>query len=273
MEAISYYSEEEYRNKKEIFAMYGHPAGDCLWEEILAYRNQYFYSLDFSNRNYYVTLNKTLFLKMERVYEIQFEDYHLIPMLPYLNEETLGIESVLIHYQKWNPEKNSSNQYRYLVKEGPVLIKVFVIACFYHDEQLLYLFLALHHKSGMFPLVQEWQHYHLKNGFDRDLTYDLRDFLDFIYFKSQKNMIKLKGDELDNLSFEALRLRFPMLNEKQLQFYFSHHECNCYYLISHYAKFADVSYETARKAMEMLYEYHFYQKQKIGKKFVYYTVG
>ena len=69
-----------------------------------------------------------------------------------------------------------------------------------------------------------------------------------------------------------LVLAYPALNSRQLRFYVDHRKAGCYYTIRQYKEACGVCYETARRAMEELTAMGWYQRCKVGKKFVYRSV-
>ena len=74
------------------------------------------------------------------------------------------------------------------------------------------------------------------------------------------------------MQLQELQERFPELSERQLLFYVDHRKPYCYYTIRQFMEYAGVCNETARCAMEQLVHRQCYQRRRVGKKYVYYTV-
>ncbi|ALV23575.1 hypothetical protein ASO20_02865 [Mycoplasma sp. (ex Biomphalaria glabrata)] len=66
-----------------------------------------------------------------------------------------------------------------------------------------------------------------------------------------------------------LHENFPLLTQKELEFYVKYAQENKYYDVKDYQKFASCSYETARTSMQSMNEQNLLEKIKISKKFVY----
>ena len=99
--------------------------------------------------------------------------------------------------------------------------------------------------------------------------------LDDIRVQISRYMLSLT--ETDVTACQTMQLlelleQYPMLSEQQLMCYVDHRQPYRYYPIRQCMGYAGVCNETARCAMELLVKQHCYQRRKIGKKYVYYTV-
>ncbi len=104
---------------------------------------------------------------------------------------------------------------------------------------------------------------------EEDQTYNLLALIKvFNQILNHRLMVK-KEIPLHKEGMETLMYRYPMLSKAAVSFYTKHHQPGHYYTISQYIEENNVCYETGRQAMEQLVQYRFYQKTKVGKKFVY----
>ncbi len=117
---------------------------------------------------------------------------------------------------------------------------------------------------------------------DGDLTYLYLIFIEFFHelvqhttyetinFTNDKNLSNVViTRRTKNLDFNKLIKMFPDLSSKQAKFYIQHKIKGTYYTVDDFKIKMQTSYETARYSMEKLEKIGLYQKQKIGKKYVY----
>lgn len=104
---------------------------------------------------------------------------------------------------------------------------------------------------------------------EEDQTYNLLALIKSFNQILNKKLIKGEEVALNKQGLETLIYRYPMLPKAAVSFYAKHNQPGHYYTISQYIEENQVCYETGRQAMEQLVHYRFYQKTKVGKKFVY----
>lgn len=266
MNEYTVYSEEEYYDKMQLLSIYSPTVCDCIWEEVCKYRQQFRYDIHFQAKRAYITLNKTLYQKMIRIYDLTFEKKNSMKSVPYLDEQ-LGVKDLLLKYIKNNKMVISQEMFQFLISSEFLLLKVFIIYTYIKDLDFLYLFLYLNHHYEWYAIIEKIDNDHKIDNVD--LTSEFRTFLDSFYFISTDNVIQLISTDFETKDIEELLALYPTCSEKQMRFYTKCSEKNHYYTIAHYMKSNGVSYETARKAMEHLVKLKFYRKIKVGKKFVF----
>lgn len=263
------YSEEEYYDRMQLLSIYNATACDCIWEEIAKYRELFCYEFSFRSKRSYITLNRTLFHKMLKIYDLPLFNEETNKFIAYDQNIHCGIKDLILKYIHINQISMSQLFLRFLISDEILLLKLFVIHQFMDDPDFLYLFLHLHKRTGWYDSIMKIEKSSSLNKDGMDLTKGFRDFLDSFYFHSTENVIQLKSTVFAHMDIEELLALYPTCNEKQMNFYLQCASKNHYYTISQYQKMNHVSYETARKAMEHLVELGFYRKLKVGKKFVF----
>lgn len=152
----------------------------------------------------------------------------------------------------------------------PLLIRLFFLFYSYEDTTLLFLFLL---KEGYVPIHSLLSFKQKKIEKDeQDATSSFLTFLYEIWLKLSTEMVLLKSREENDIKdkrVEELKEMYPILNEEQIRFYVEHRQAQRYYTIAQYMEYTHVCYETARYSMERFVHLHWYQKQKVGKKFIY----
>lgn len=269
---ISIYSEEEYVDKMYLHTIYSQVAAECIWKEILVYREKYRYPLYFDTKQYYLTMNPTLFHKMMKIYELKLEEQERIYPSIHLFIERNKCKSMkerMTLFLKENQLQMKSSIITFLCSDEILLVKLFIVCKFIKNKKLLYYILLENNQLNWYPMF-DLQQKLLGINTKSDLTYEYRNFLEQLHLHLLDNMILWKRSNNDKeYSLNELILRFPMCSKGQLQFYMEHcNKCH-YYTIAQYVHFHHVSYETARKAMNLLVSLRFYEKVKVGKKQVF----
>lgn len=268
MNDYTIYSEEEYYDKTQLLSIYSPTVCSCIWEEICKYRQQYRYDIKFRAKHAYITLNKTLYQKMIRIYDLPLEKKTNIRYSA-VYDEHLGAKDLLLKYIKDNKMMITQEMFQFLMSNEFLLLKVFIVYNYIGDLNFLYLFLCLNQRLEWFEIIERIA-IQLKNSIaNPDLTKEFRDFLDSFYFLSSDNVIQLISTVFEPMDIEELLTQYPTCSKKQMLFYTKCAKKNHYYTIAQYMEMNNVSYETARKAMEHLVKLKFYRKIKVGKKFVF----
>lgn len=161
-----------------------------------------------------------------------------------------------------------------------LLCKLFRLAmdCDKRTAFLLYFpTLYLHHSLPLSSYVTMEE---LMDRLDRqitnlDVTSNFLTLLEVLRLKFSDEMLSLNRKDtisLQKLDARELIERYPMLQKESIAFYVAHRKLHHYYTLQDYMQNAGVCYETARYSMEKLVALKWYQKQKIGKKFVYFVM-
>lgn len=264
-EKYKMYSEKEYINKMQLKNIYSNTASDMIYEEIQAYRSFYKYDLMFHKRHYYVTCNPTLIKMMTRIYELGKEVSS--------QENVWGAKEMkdwLHLFETSTKEMLNPLLVKFLCGNDPFLIKFFVLHYIACTHEFLYHFLQFYHKEHWLSIALKIDKIKVEYKDDLDLSYEFRYFLENLYLHLSVNMVPLTGRCFcSKHSREELKKLYPRLDSKAIDFYFSHSQPHCHYTISSYMKYCQVSYETARQRMQLFLDMKWYQRLKVGKKFVY----
>lgn len=156
--------------------------------------------------------------------------------------------------------------------EEPLLLRIFFLSMFTGERAYLDCLLVHERCHAPFALAMEEQPNRTAAG---DLSVRFLAFLDDIRLQISRSMLSLTETDVtacQTMQLQELLEQYPMLSEQQLMFYVDHRQPYRYYTIRQFMEYAGVCNETARCAMELLVKQHCYQRRKIGKKYVYYTV-
>lgn len=156
--------------------------------------------------------------------------------------------------------------------EEPLLLRIFFLSLYTQDNAYLDCMLVHACCHAPFALAIEGKPDKTAAG---DLSVRFLAFLDSIRLQISRSMLSLTETDVtacQTMQLQELLEHYPMLNEQQLMFYVDHRQPYRYYTIRQFMEYAGVCNETARCAMELLVKEHCYQRRKIGKKYVYYTV-
>lgn len=156
--------------------------------------------------------------------------------------------------------------------EEPLLLRIFFLSLYTQDNAYLDCMLVHACCHAPFALAIEGKPDKTAAG---DLSVRFLAFLDGIRLQISRSMLSLTETDVtacQTMQLQELLEHYPMLNEQQLMFYVDHRQPYRYYTIRQFMEYAGVCNETARCAMELLVKEHCYQRRKIGKKYVYYTV-
>ncbi|MEF9920705.1 MAG: hypothetical protein RR741_06275 [Erysipelotrichaceae bacterium] len=297
---IQKYSEEHYYTKCELENDFSDSTLTIMWEEIEHYRTFFKHNIKIGYHHYYVTYNpyvsKKIFDLHQQYYKFQYYNKEVTKWLPCSNKEQQEIEQfkVLFNHCK-SREINlffentlhslqielDNELINFLVnKNEDIFLKVF-LCILSLEKPITVITLNL--------ICSELCHINILSLIDidklysiiispkghNDLTYCFLAFLDDLYLKLCDKMLLydfkiLKG--IESLNEEELHNIYPMLKKKQIEFFLIHHQVNHYYTIRDYMSATNVSYETARYSLEELVKIKWYQKLKVGKKFVYHIL-
>lgn len=298
------YSEMRYYDKQELAEEMDHYMVDPIWHEICQYRSFFRYELPIQGKQTYLVRNCLVNDRMASVQEgcIAWHEQHLQECkaslsFPFLTEsQMLAYASLYVRmkYDKGMDGKAliqevlerfsisiSLKLCQYLLQDHhPLLLKLFYLCmeCDLRDATVLfYPVLYLHHALayGALFTIEELKQDEVCSIHCLDLTKNFLSFLSVLQLKLSYEMVSLKlrkQESSKKLDAQDLQEQYPMLPKAAIAFYINHQELHHYYTLQDYQDDAHVCYETARYSMDKLVSLHWYQKQKIGKKFVYYIM-
>lgn len=214
------------------------------------------YVVQAKRRNHKDTIPKQLYplysAYMDRVYKLDNDTVWFMNCVRVL---TLPIKEELLYFL--------------CDEEIPMLIRLFFLRdrC---EDTLLLLFLIKESCTPIFSLLANIETSIEKD--DQDGTFSFLHFLHKVWLQvsTEMNATKIDKDmDMRNKNIEELKEMYPILSDHQLRFYVDHRQAQRYYTITQYMEYAHVCYETARYSMERFVHLHWYQKEKVGKKFIY----
>lgn len=300
------YSEYAYYSKQELEREMDHYLVEPLWAEIEKYRSFFRMEFPLANKKTYLIrnphVNDTMALTQEMMmgwllehpegkekaidtFWLKDEEQHCFSRLYVkLRYDRTMDSKMLFHelYDQFHLERQVDPKVRRTLEDpcGNLLIKLFllVMVCDKRCAFLLYIaVLYLHRFLPVCTLVsmEELMDHtaHLTN--DLDVTSNFLSLLSYLRLKFSDEMLLLKGKKpVSPLTMDVAELceRYPMLQKESVEFYVKHRRLHHYYTLREYMESSGVCYETARYSMEKLVNLHWYQKQKIGKKFVYFIM-
>lgn len=293
MELVEKYSEQTYSRRVDLLKELDHSIADTVWNEVLRYRRQFCYELHIMDRTYHITMCRSVLFRILECEEKLLKQGNIMRGLSdCLQHEERTNWQLLLHHKECGVDVGDAVWIQHacelleitqctfimevLLLQVPVVIQLFLCMHLPYTQREPALFLialvhdALYLMDILFPPYVDECGY---TGEEEDLTYDLLDFLKNLELKISDRMLLLKGGKQNQQQFVSLRdlkERYPMLQEEQLRFYVGHRDAAHYYTIQQYIAYCGVCYETARTALDQLVNLNWYQKRKIGKKFVYF---
>lgn len=304
-ETAQKYSEYKYYRKKDLEKEMDHYLVEPLWHEILQYRNFFKVPFPMKQKQTYLIRNPYVNDCMCRTQELLYAycNAHAHQRIEEIDcfwlkqDELLFYQSFLCQLQHQQPYQHrfmmthlieqcdlqsnlSQSLLKYLMEDHNVLLQLFY-CCMEADKRsafLLYYPLLRQHQVLFFAnlcLSEEMMDWLEQPQEDLDVTRNFLSFLEHIRLKLSTEMVSLKTyGEREVLEMRAQELleQFPMLSKEQVLFYVEHRKLHHYYTLQDYMGMHHCCYETARYSMEKLVDLKWYQKQKMGKKFVYFIL-
>lgn len=305
-ETAKKYSETNYYRKTDLEAELDHYLIEPIWHEVTQYRAFFQQRFPLKGKQTYIVRNplvndmiaytqELLFGWLYQHLECPISESNMKP--GYLSEsEQLQYSSLLIkmRYDKGiDPQILFQECFDQLVPavrheiriylQNPshnLLLKLFLIMmeCNRRDAYLLFYPTLYVHQA--FPLSQLFTMDDFMNAADAtiqelDVTSNFLSLLTVLRLKISSEMISLNmRNQTDSRQMDVQELleRYPMLPKDCILFYVGHRKIHHYYTLQDYMEDTAVCYETARYSMEKLVELKWYQKQKVGKKFVYFIM-
>ncbi|MEG2409531.1 MAG: hypothetical protein RSA96_01145 [Erysipelotrichaceae bacterium] len=296
---IQKYSEEHYYSKEECRADFNDSTLSILWNEIEAYRALFRHEIHVNKQTYYVTYNPYLYHKIivlhQNLNELQHRGKEEIVWLSLSETERKILNHFYVIYNgdsQVNPLLivNALKAFHLnldqelltilLTEKEDIFLKVFLCILFLNKKEAILVINIICSKISFSTILKAIDIDFLYQTLIKDkecfdLTYLFLVFLNQIHRNLSKMVLILEKQSLDKTIFmnrEELHHLYPMLHHLQIDFYLSHKQSNHFYDIKDYQESSHVCYETARSSLEQFVALHFYQKLKVGNKFVYYIV-
>lgn len=305
-ETAKKYSEITYYNKEALEQELEHYLVEPLWNEINQYRSLFKQDFPLLGKKTYLVRNPLVNDTMAQLQEMFFqwltihqeEPYRDLDLFWLKEQEQLRFASLYakMRYDKKIDEKTlleqvikcfhleeelSNELITYLMNEKHnLLLKIFRIAMEGNRRSTFLLFypiLYMHHVLPLANMIQmEEVVDHMRNVIhESDITLNFLSMLTYLQMKFRDSLdVYFLQDQMESTSLELdaqeLIERYPMLQKESIHFYVSHRKPHHFYTLQDYIKACDVCYETARYSMEKFVTLKWYQKQKAGKKFVYF---
>ncbi|MCI8272205.1 MAG: hypothetical protein HFG16_07850 [Erysipelotrichaceae bacterium] len=292
----SYYAKEQIADEIDSYLL------EPIWQEVKTYRSFFRYDLKIGDKPLYLTRNPLTvnrILQMEemlRTYERnckeemdvycpyldseQNERYRRYVMHLHVNDNVQKEEYFTAFFHQFAIQDVWKPHLLFLLKEEePFLLRYFSLAIHLSRRTralLMIPFLLMEHRlyiKDILSIVDYADTY--AEDINGDITYAFLDMLEQLRLILYKKMILLNNTAKDLykvLQEQELLERHPELKKEQICFYVSHRELGHYYTIQNYIQHAKVCYETARQSLDQLVDKRWYEKKKIGKKFVYFIV-
>lgn len=305
-ETAQKYSEQAYYSKQELEQELDHYLVEPMWHEICQYRSLFQREFPMQDKKTYIVYNPLVVNTLARTQELMFrynkrhlhEPLHDLDFF-WLKEEEIWVyqalltqiqnsvnydhSSMLLHViEQMNLQKQIPMECmkRLMDEEENLFVQLFLISMVLDKRSafiLMYPILKGHEALSLAQIfrMEEFCDLYDKRNQDLDVTGRFLSFLAFIRLKISNDMVLLNADAEKNIlqmQYQELIERYPALHKEQIHFFIEHRAHHHYYTLQDYMKFHHVCYETARYSMEKLVEYRWYQKQKMGKKFVYYVM-
>ena len=280
MELIERFTEEKYYSLQELYKEYNATIANAMWKEITAYRKGFQMCFSFFSTSVFIVLCKQVMMKT-----ILAEESFMRFLLTAADDVALSKSEQLLYELHLDYENVEELRYAcnllgmdhvlecltLLTMEIPFLLRVFLIlqSDFQYKEQLLFLACNKQHNLSILPILLTLS---LPMTSKKDKTRDYLTFLADFDLQIKQAMVSCNHSDscYCELSAAALGQRYPDISQQDLLFFVAHRKTNRYYTIAQYMEVCDVCYETARKSMERFVAMQWYNKRKMGKKFVYY---
>lgn len=305
-ETAKKYSEQAYYSKADVEKELDHYLVEPMWHEICQYRSLFQKEFPIHEKKTYIVYNRYVVDAIARTQEcmIRYMRNHWNEPLHDLDYFWLREEEVWI-FQSFITQMETNQTYihkhmflhileqmdlqkqvsmlsrKKLMDEQENLLHQLFLLSMEQDKRcafiLMYPILRCHEalSLGQILKMEEFCDLYDKKSRELDVTGSFLSFLAHIRLKLSNDMVLLNADAEKNvlqMQYQELIERYPMLQKEQIRFFIEHRTHHHYYTLQDYMKFHGVCYETARYSMEKLVELHWYQKQKMGKKFVYYIL-
>lgn len=304
-ETAQKYSEMAYYSKQDIERELDHYLVDPIWHEICQYREMFRYEFPLQDKKTYLIrnplVNDSIFRTQEMIRQYLMqpkEDISNIDIF-WLQEaevecfkHTITQMGLHVYYdhnitmlhlieQMHLQKRIRKDALKFLLNtQQNVLLQLFMLTMDMDKKAMFVLQYPILRAHGMFSLANIIHLEDICDAVDKglanlDVTSSFLSFLVQIRLKLSNEMVLLKPEQapdVKEMQYQELIERFPNLAKAQVTFFLHHRTYQRYYTIQDYMKFCEVCYETARYSLEEFVTMRWYQKQKMGKKFVYFIM-
>ncbi len=271
MSLYDQYSEQEYYTKKKLLSLNPGVVGECMYQEIWAIRKLFLMPIEAFNKKQYIIMTKKINELMIHILETKLYKHTYESKVEYRQMEYHHKQDALLRLAS---ELNIYIPYelvQFLYRTNALLLKLYILRVFSHENKLLYFYLKQNDRLEWYEMIIGLNTVE-ETSVELDLTSSFLSFLVSFYLKICEMMVLSNGDDIQ-LTYNEIQFRYPQLNENQIHFYLTHNHSQQYYTIQNFKQYTNISYESARKQLDMLMQLKFYNRIKIGKKYVYTTDG
>lgn len=283
------YSEQEYLCKQDIYTLFKTHIGSIVWNEIEQYRQIFIRKWNIQSYEICLVLNAYVNIQMEQTFTACCRWITQISSFTNKRSYQWQEEMNIYHYKQNQVFQGRAKLAQFCERnhiliscellehiQDPsinMLIRLFSIHLLCDVEKrdiLISLCLCDWNLELLAPLlcgvnvpVEKSQH---------DDTYNFLAFLSQIRLKISQEMISLMGEqkhEQISMNEAVLLERYPQLALHQIQFYIKHRTYDHFYTIQQYMDQCHVCYETARYSLDEMVKMQWYDKYRMGKKYVY----
>lgn len=301
-ETAQKYSEHGYYAKEVIAQEIDSYLLEPIWQEVKTYRSFFRYDLKVNDKVVFLTRNPFVISKIlqleEQIKRYEREYQHTTTYdCAYLNDVQNEQYKQFVTHLKLHSSISLEEYFHtfcmqfavrdvfkphiefLLNHEEPFLLRFFTLALMRSRRSmslLLQPFLVSQRKEVMqelFSIIEFADTF--TEEIVGDATYAFLEMLEQLRLILYKKMLLLNNtakEQYKVLQEKELLECYPELKKEQVCFYVEHREIGHYYTIQNYIQQSQVCYETARYSLDELVNKHWYEKKKIGKKFVYFIV-
>lgn len=280
------YTEDVYLTYEELKERFLAAQMDTIWQEIACYRELFVIAL---SKEEFIVNSVTLQRKHAKIEQRMNLVLRKVKQNAEKGIEEIGVSHSTIHMM----EKMYETQYhcslrhicrtlmvdysdtvRFIEEQSdlPLFVLLYKIVSIPEHSTKNLLLLYLSFETGTSPLLFQLAELAVTWPSEHDHTKNYASWLQRIDdFFIQK--LKEKQNQQPALYLKELRLmeRYPTLKPYQASFFEQHREIGHYYTVEQFLLYCNTCYETARMGMEELVRLGWYQKEKVGKKYVYYV--
>lgn len=266
------YTDINYANKAELTDLLEYHAIETVWKEILEYRQAFQIHYQFLNQSILFTLTPSIYQKVIeterdlRQQVLQMGNSSLFLGLVDRQQFEYKLKEFLAAYygRDYDLQQQLMHTHPLILVSILRLLKVPEASLLANDV------LQMYHLSSISEDVWEIaEMLEVKEGNDQTaflLQYmkQLQAFCESLSTKVNTQQDKTKSEGVSELCWS-----YPNLSQSLITFFVEHRAGNHFYSVKDYQDWHECSYETARSSLNELVNLGWYQKIKVGKKFVY----
>ncbi len=266
-------TDEEYVDVNTLEGLLEGYNTQAVWQEIQAYRKPYCWRLCVANDCFSLTLTPAILAEINALdIQLRFwlsmhpssvqDDYHVQALIDPSGEPAFYLNRLSTILRSFSYEQ------LHQLMSAPWLVQLAALKVLAQEQfaEASKLILNRYFLSGS----ETWfLSLDIQAG---DGTADLLVFMRTLRQRLNRSLSATRirySNKSAGKSKEELLALYPFLSEKQALFYCTHQQVLHNYTIKDYAKACECSLETARTALNQLCDLGWYQRYKIGKKFIY----